>query len=195
MKKNFLEEQIKSKNKIDYSFDEIKDKIFIEEKKTKLKFDFRMLIPALGCAIVCLIASIGLLPKNGNPASSEGTYEENSQTPGGENEDESPNESLLVGTIPQVIYWNDIKYNIVHDQVEENYELDEFITHLINQEDLESYNKDYPLNTPIVSQSIYDLYLNNRVEVYSIKGIEVDEMFAIKCSFDTFYFISNKHNQ
>ena len=54
---------------------------------------------------------------------------------------------------------------------------------MINEEDLTSYQQDFPSFTPIIVKSLYDYYYNNRVEVYSVINKETSEFLALKGSF------------
>ena len=193
MKKDFLEEEIKSKNKIDFSFQDIEKRIQIKEKHSSI--NLKLVLPALACAFVCVFAIVGVMPNTNSSEPNENISSENRQPPGGTTEPIVGGDGNLVTIIPQTIYWNSIQYDIVLSDGEEQYELDRLITHLINEDDLVNYNNDFPLNSPIVAPDIYDQYLNNRIEVYSIKKYDADQIIAVKSSDNTYYFINNNYQK
>ena len=189
MKKNFLEEQIEKKNKIDYSFNDVVNKINIKEKTKKI--NLKLFIPSLSYLTVCLIAVSALIfNPNGTHTSETSSGNENIslQEPGDGNNKE---DGILVTSIPQTLNWNNIEYVMVKNKLEGELELDELISHLVNQEDVSDYNIQYPTNTPITG-SVYDRYLGNRLEVYSIVGKDINEMIAIISSVDTYYYVNNE---
>ena len=232
--KDYLDEKIKSKVDIEYSFEDIVNKIDIEsgQKYPKKKSGLSFLIPSFAIALILIISfgfidgfknnnsEISHIGNNGNsnnnsgnlglssepinmvPSSSE-IPEENSsdlpiysstssnrpsfEEPGASKP--SSEDNFYVSSIPQEIMINEVTYIMKTDRDNEP-KLDTLIGHLINEDDIVQYQKDFALLTPFVVDGIYDYYYNNRVEVYTIVGKDVKESFAIKGSFGIEVFTS-----
>ena len=85
------------------------------------------------------------------------------------------------GAYPQTIIVNEIRYDMVIDSTNSlNYELDQLIGHIINEDFLKTYKELYPNLIPVIDNYMHNSFTNNMIEIYSIKGKDIKQYLALK---------------
>ena len=87
------------------------------------------------------------------------------------------------GAYPQTIIVNEIRYDMVIDSTNSlNYELDQLIGHIINEDFLKTYKELYPNLIPVIENNFK--CTDNKICIYTIKkandSSEMKEYLAIK---------------